>query len=70
MRRGPRRGTVVSFEDERGVGTVEEEDGATFFFHCTALTDGSRQVEVGQPILFVVRPGHGGRLEARELDKC
>ena len=37
--------------------------------HCTALSDGSRAVEVGRPVEFVVRPGHGGRLEARELVK-
>ncbi len=61
---------MISFEPERGVGTVAEEDGATFFFHCTALADGSRQVEVGRRVLFVVRPGHLGRLEAREVEKC
>jgi cold shock CspA family protein len=61
---------VASFEPERGVGTVEEEGGDRFFFHCTALADGSRQIEVGRRVLFVVRPGHRGRLEARDLEKC
>jgi cold shock CspA family protein len=69
MRRGPRIGTVASFEDDRGLGTIADEDGATFDFHCTAITDGSRTIEVGRAVVFVVRPGHRGRLEAREVLK-
>jgi cold shock CspA family protein len=68
-RRDPRTGIVVSFDEERGLGTVADADGSTFDFHCTAITDGSRAVEVGRPVAFVVRPGHRGRLEARELVK-
>jgi cold shock CspA family protein len=68
-RRDPRVGTVTSFEEERGLGTVADAEGSTFDFHCTAITDGSRDIEVGRPVLFVVRPGHRGRLEAREVVK-
>jgi len=68
-RRDARIGTVTSFEDDRGLGTVADEDGATFDFHCTAITDGSRAVEVGRPVLFIVAPGHRGRLEARRVVK-
>ena len=68
-RHDPRTGTVVSFEEDRGLGTVADELGSTFDFHCSAITDGSRAVEVGRPVAFVVRPGHRGRLEARELVK-
>jgi len=68
-RRDPRVGVVATFESERGVGTVAEADGTTFPFHCTALTDGSREVEVGRAVLFIVRPGHCGVLEAREVVK-
>jgi cold shock CspA family protein len=65
--RGPRSGVVEAFDAERGVGTIAAA-GASFFFHCTALTDGSREVEVGREVLFVVRPAHG-RLEATSVVK-
>ena len=68
-RRDPRTGTVTSFAEDRGLGTVTDDEGSTFDFHCTALSDGSRAVEVGRPVVFVVRAGHRGRLEARELVK-
>ena len=66
--RGPRAGVVTAFDAERGVGTVTGADGHPFVFHCTALTDGSREVEVGREVLFVVRPAHG-RLEAASVVK-
>ena len=65
--RGPLAGVVEAFDAERGVGTVAG-DGGSFFFHCTALTDGSREVEVGREVLFVLRPAHG-RLEATSVVK-
>ena len=68
-RRGPRTGTVTSFEDDRGLGTVTDEDGTAFDFHCTAIADGTRDIEVGRPVTFEVRPGHRGRLEARRVVK-
>lgn len=66
--RGPRAGVVSAFESERGVGTITGTDGASFFFHCTALVDGSREVEEGREVLFVVRAAHG-RLEATSVLK-
>jgi cold shock CspA family protein len=69
LERDPRPGTVTSFEEDRGLGTVADGDGATFDFHCAAIADGTRKIEVGRPVLFVVRPGHRGRLEARQLVK-
>jgi cold shock CspA family protein len=70
LERGPCSGVVSAFEEERGLGTVDTEDGERYDFHCTAMVDGSRSVEVGRPVLFVVRPGHRGRLEARSIEKC
>jgi cold shock CspA family protein len=67
--RDPRPGVVVSFEADRGLGVVTDTDGASFDFHCTAITDGTRSIEVGAPVRFVVRPGRRGRLEAREVEK-
>jgi cold shock CspA family protein len=63
-RRTARIGIVTSFEEARGLGTVADESGSTFDFHCTAITDASRDIEVGRGVEFVVRPGHRGRLEA------
>jgi cold shock CspA family protein len=67
--RAGRIGTVATFDAERGVGTVADASGAELFFHCTAITDGSRQIDVGQPVSFVVGPTHRGLLEARQVDK-
>lgn len=61
------RGTVTTFDDPRGIGVVTADDGAEFPFHCTAVADGSRRVDEGTAVSFVVRPGHLGRYEAREI---
>jgi len=60
-------GTVVEFDEHRGLGTVRDDAGAELPFHCTALVDGTRTVVVGTPVAFVVGPGHRGRVEARSL---
>jgi cold shock CspA family protein len=60
---------VAAFEADRGLGVVTDADGASFDFHCTAITDGTRSIEVGTAVSFVVRPGRRGRLEAREVEK-
>ncbi len=57
-------GTVVDFDEHRGYGTVLAEDGEELFFHCTAIVDGSRRIDVGTPVLFDVVPGHRGTWEA------
>lgn len=76
---GPRRGTVaglvVEFDDPAGYGLVEGRPddpdrssggpgSARWFFHCTAITDGSRSIEVGTPVVFAVAPGRRGQWEA------
>jgi cold shock CspA family protein len=61
-------GRVESFDDPRGYGTVVAGDGAgPWFFHCTAIADGTRTIEVGAPVTFEVRAGHLGRYEAVDL---
>jgi len=64
---GPHRGRVSSFDASRGLGTVDDENGACFGFHATAVADGSRRISVGTVVVFTVSPGHGGRYEARSL---
>jgi cold shock CspA family protein len=60
------QGIVVAFDDARGLGTIEA-DGMEYPFHCTALLDGTRTVEVATAVVFEVRPGGMGRWEATEI---
>ena len=61
-----RQGRVTEFEDAAGYGTVTDDDGG-WFFHCTAIADGSRSIEVGAQVAFVLKAGHLGRWEARDV---
>jgi cold shock CspA family protein len=62
-----RSGSVVSFDAQAGLGEVEDEKGRRFAFHATSIADGTRTIEVGAAVIFVVAPGLGGRFEARDL---
>jgi cold shock CspA family protein len=55
---------VVAFDEHAGFGSVRAADGTELFFHCTAIADGSRTIEVGAEVIFLVVPGHHGRWEA------
>jgi cold shock CspA family protein len=61
-------GVVVAFDEPRGLGTIEA-DGGSYPFHCTALLDGSRAVEVGVQVSFEVRAAGMGRWEATRIAK-
>jgi len=61
-------GTVAEFDGRRGVGTVAPDDGGgRFFFHCTAIADGSRTIDLGTRVEFELVAGHLGRWEAVHL---
>ena len=60
--------TVATFDEHRGYGTLRTGDGAELFFHCTALVDGSRTVEVGTEVSAQVVPGRLGRWEAARIE--
>lgn len=60
-------GTVTAFDAHRGLGTVAGRDGREWPFHCTAIADGSRMIEVGTAVAFSTSPGHLGREEARPV---
>jgi cold shock CspA family protein len=60
-------GRVSAFDQRRGIGSVTGPDGAEWFFHATAISDGSRVIAVGTPVRFRLEPGHGGRYEARAI---
>ena len=63
---GRHRGTVASFDEVAGRGTVVGEDGTEWYLHCTKIADGSRRIEVGARVSFAVAPGPAG-LEAVEV---
>lgn len=60
-------GIVTAFDAERGLGEVTDATGYVLGFHCTAVADGSRRIEVGTAVHFRAVAGHRGLLEAREL---
>jgi hypothetical protein len=58
---------VESFDAPRGLGVVVDTSGERWPFHCTALTDGSREIAPETEVVFVVAPGALGRMEARRI---
>jgi hypothetical protein len=59
-------GRVTEYDAERGLGTVAVGD-VTYAFHCTAVADGTRLIDVDTDVAFLLAPGLGGELEGREL---
>ena len=58
-------GTVVTFDEHKGYGSVRDaDDGRELFFHCTQIADGSRTIAVGTEVTFDVTAGHLGQWEA------
>jgi cold shock CspA family protein len=64
---GVHSGVVETFDRAAGLGTVRDEHGQRLAFHCTAITDGSRMIDVGTRVAFVVTTAHNGAIEARSL---
>jgi cold shock CspA family protein len=64
------QGKVSSFDEDRGLGTVVTDDGRPLLFHCAAIADGTRTIEVGTRVAFSVVAGHLGRWEASGLAPC
>ncbi len=62
-----RVGVVVDFDEARGLGTLEADDGELVPFHCVAIADGSRSVPVGARVRYRLAMGPTGVLEARAL---
>ena len=60
-------GEVSSFDDDRGLGTITGADGTEITFHCTAIADGTRTIQVGSAVSYLTRPRHLGRWEAADL---
>jgi cold shock protein len=60
-------GAVAAFDEPRGLGEIRSDDGDDVFFHCTAIADGSRTIEVGRRVRYQVVPGRLGRWEAASV---
>ena len=60
-------GSVAEFDEHGGFGTLEGEDGARYWFHCTAIADGSRTIAAATSVEFDVVPGRAGRWEAANI---
>lgn len=60
-------GEVVAFDAAAGWGTVRDRSGSDWFFHCTAISDGSRTIEPGTEVTFDVVAGRLGRWEAARV---
>jgi cold shock CspA family protein len=58
---------VNGFDEPVGIGTVRSDAGVELGFHCTAIADGTRTIEVGARVRFTVVPGHQGRWEAADI---
>ncbi|HKY16450.1 MAG TPA: cold shock domain-containing protein [Microthrixaceae bacterium] len=63
----PLEGSVTSFDDPRGLGVVTARDGDDYPFHCTAIADGTRTIDVGIEVRFEIEAGPMGRWEARRI---
>ncbi len=66
-----RFGRVLSYDSDAGLGTVRadgpEAAGEGWTFHCTAIADGSREIDPDTPVAFQVRAAGPGRWEAFDL---
>ena len=61
---GDGRGTVVEFDDPRGLGIVRTDAGVEYPFHCTGIADGTRTIAAGSAVRWRVAAGRLGRWEA------
>ncbi len=60
---------VVDFNEVRGDGTLRDESGREFSFHCVAISDGTRFVVAGASVRARRAVGLLGRDQATEVLK-
>ncbi len=62
-------GTIKSWNDERGFGFIEpDQGGQEIFLHATAYRDGGRRPELGQRVTFSVELSRGGKKRAAQAE--
>lgn len=63
------RGKVKWFNNEKGFGFIEREDGADIFVHFSAIQgEGYKSLEEGQEVTFEIEEGQRG-LQAVNVNK-
>ena len=63
------KGTVKWFNDAKGYGFIQSEEGGDVFVHFTSIQgDGFRSLEEGQSVQFEVKQGPKG-LQADRVQK-
>jgi cold shock CspA family protein len=60
-------GVVASYDSPRGLGVVRGDDGTEYPFHCTAIADGTREIDPGTQVTFDIEAGHLGRWHAARI---
>ena len=60
-------GRVSTFDADTGLGEIDADDGGNYPFHTTAIADGSRTIQVGTQVHFLVFLAARGRVEATEV---
>lgn len=61
-----RTGEVSSFDAQVGLGEVRAADGTVYPFHCIAIADGTRVIEIGSAVAFELL-AKMGRYEATDI---
>jgi cold shock CspA family protein len=60
-------GHVEKFDFDRGLGMIWS-GGQEFLFHCAEIVDGTRDINIGESVSFVVAHRFG-LVEASEIEK-
>lgn len=63
------RGVVEKFEFSTGLGVIVADNENRYPFHCIAIADGTREIEVDTRVSFEVFPALAGRVEAVSIEK-
>lgn len=63
-----RRGSVTTFDEVAGLGTIADDEGVEFRFHVIEIADGSRTIEVGRAVVFN-RLARFGEIQAASILK-
>ncbi len=61
-------GTVRAFDPHRGLGSIVTDKGEELPFHCAAISDGTRSIEIGAQVTYRVVSGPLGRWEAWDIN--
>jgi cold shock CspA family protein len=64
------RGRVAEYDDHKGYGFIETDDGRRLFFHCTAIADGTRSIPVDVAVEYDEGTDPRGKPEATCVRAC